>query len=70
MKFFWRQGIFSSILILKLGVKMNLRIIMKNHAPDPEIRFLTKSISKLCGRATTIPSSWELNQNLKKKNKI
>ena len=29
-----------------MAVKMNLRIITKNHAADPEIGFLTKSISK------------------------
>ena len=28
-----------------MGVKINLRIITKNHADDPEIGFLTKSIS-------------------------
>ena len=39
---------------------MNLRIITKNHAADPEIGFLTKSISKLHGRATAMPTAWEL----------
>ena len=39
---------------------MNLRIIMKNHASDPEIRFLTKSIPKPYGRATAMPPAWEL----------
>ena len=39
---------------------MNLRIIKKNHAADPEIGFLTKSISKPYGRATAIPSALEL----------
>ena len=43
-----------------MGVKMNLRIITKNHAADPEIEFLTKSISKPYGRATAVPSAWEL----------
>ena len=33
---------------------------MKNHAADPEIRFLTKSISKPNGRATFMPTAWEL----------
>ena len=33
-------------LYFKMSVKMNLRITMKNDAADPEIRFLTKSISK------------------------
>ena len=43
-----------------MGVKMNLRITMKNHAADPEIGFLTKSISKPYGRTTAMPPAWEL----------
>ena len=43
-----------------MNVKMNLRIITKNHAADPEKGFLTKSISKLNGRATAMPTAWEL----------
>ena len=39
---------------------MNLRIITKNHAADPEIGFLTKSIPKPYGRATAMPTAWEL----------
>ena len=45
-----------------MGVKMNLRIITKNHAPDPEIGILTKSISKAYGRATAKPTAWELKE--------
>ena len=45
---------------LKIAVKMNLRIITKNHAADPEKRFLTKSISKPNGCATAMPTAWEL----------
>ena len=41
---------------------MNLRIITKNHAADPEKGFLTKSISKPFGRATATPTAWELNE--------
>ena len=52
---------FSLILLLKLGVKINLRILTKNDAADLEIGFLTKSISKPCGRATAMPPAWELN---------
>ena len=40
---------------------MNLRIITKNHAADPEKGFLKKSISKPYGRATAMPTAWELN---------
>ena len=49
MKFFWRQGIFSCIMILKMGVKMNLRIITKNHTADSKIRSPKKSISEPSG---------------------
>ena len=35
-----------------MGLKMNLRIISKNHEADREIGFLTKSISKPYGHAT------------------
>ena len=39
-----------------MGVKMDLRIITKNHAADPEIGFLTKSISRPCrnGHAASV----------------
>ena len=57
MKFFWCHEIFSEILILKMDVKINSRIIMKNNAADPEIGFLTKSILKPYGRA------WELSNH-------
>ena len=43
-----------------MAVKMNLKIITKNHAADPEIRFLAKSISKSNGSATAMPTAWEL----------
>ena len=48
------------ILISKMGVEMNSRLITKNHQADPEIGFLTKSISKPYGRATAMPPAWEL----------
>ena len=41
---------------------MNLRIITKNHAADPEKGFLTKSISKPYDRATVIPTVWGLSR--------
>ena len=50
MNFFWRQGFFPWTLISKMGVKMNLRIITKNHAADSEIGPLTKLISEPYGR--------------------
>ena len=50
-----------------MGVKMNFRIITKNHAADPEIGFLTKSISKPFGRATVMPTVWDLILDIYKK---
>ena len=44
-----------------MGVKMNLRILTKNHEADPEIGFLAKSISKPYGHVTAMPPAWELN---------
>ena len=43
-----------------MAVKMNLRIITKRIAADPEIGFLTKSISKADGYGTAMPPAWEL----------
>ena len=43
-----------------MDVKINLRIIAKNHAADPGIKFLTKSISKPYGRATAMLPALEL----------
>ena len=45
-----------------MAVKMNLRIITKNHAADPEIEFLTKLISKPNGSATAMPTALELKK--------
>ena len=45
-----------------MAVKMNIRIITKNHAADPEIRFLTKSISKPNGYTTAMPTACELKK--------
>ena len=50
---------FSEILILKIGVKMNLWLITKNRAADPEIGFLTKLIFKSYGFAVAMPTAWE-----------
>ena len=48
-----------------MGLKMNLRIITKNHAADPEIGFLTKSIPKPYGHATAMPTAWELKRTFR-----
>ena len=60
MIFLAPRNFFTWTLILKIAVKMNLRIITKNHAADPEIGFLTKSFSKPHGCATTMPTAWKL----------
>ena len=44
MTLFWMSSFFSVILISKIDEKLNLRIIPRNYAADPEIRFATKSI--------------------------
>ena len=44
---------------------MNLTIITNNHAADPEIGFLAKSISKSNGCAKAMSTASELNSNLK-----
>ena len=46
-----------------MGIKMNLRMITKNHAADPGLGFLTKSILKPYGRAAAMSTAWELNEN-------
>ena len=46
-----------------MAVKMNLRIITKNHAADQEIGFFAKSISKFNGRATAMATAWELKRD-------
>ena len=46
MKFFGRKEFFSEILISKMDVKMNLKIIMKKYAAYPRIGFNTKSTLK------------------------
>ena len=43
-----------------MAAKVNFRIISKNHAADPEIGFLAKSISKPNGCAMAMPTAWEL----------
>ena len=47
-------------LDLKNSCKKELRMITKNHAADPEMGLLKKSISKPNGRATAMPTAWEL----------
>ena len=48
------------IFVCKNEFKENNEKIF-NHEADPEIGFLTKSISKPYGRATAMQPAWELN---------
>ena len=47
-----------------MAVKINLRIITKNHAADPEKGFLAKSISKSNGCTTAMPTAWKLTETV------
>ena len=47
-----------------MTVKINLTIRMKNHAADPEIGFLAKSISKSNSCATAMPTAWKLKHKI------
>ena len=44
-----------------MAVKMNLRIITKNHVADSGIGFLAKTIPKPDSCATAMPTAWELS---------
>ena len=43
-----------------MGAKMNVRMIRKNHAADPEKRFPTKSTLKSYARTPAKPTALEL----------
>ena len=57
MNFFGVKKIFFMNFCLKIAVKMNLRIITKNHTADPEKGFLTKSLLKPYGHAAAMPTA-------------
>ena len=44
----------------EMGLKINLRIITKNHAAYPVKGFVIKSISTPYGGAMAMPPAWEL----------
>ena len=67
MKFFGAKKFFSCIMISKMGVKMNLRIITKNDATDSKKRGPKKSILEPMGHTspTRQPGSkkiWDLSK--------
>ena len=53
-----------------MTVKINLRIITKNHAAYPEIGLLLKLISKPNGCATAMPTAREINSILHHSEKL
>ena len=62
MKFFWCQGIFFDNLISKMGVKMNFRIITKNHEDDSKIGFSPKIDFRADGSQESHPTTWVLTR--------
>ena len=60
MKFFGVEEFFSWILISKMGVKMNFRIIAKNHAADSKISFSRKIDFRADGTHESHLKAWEL----------
>ena len=65
LNYYYNKVIFKSkILISKMSVKMNLGILTKNHAAEPEIGFLTESIAKLFGRATAMRHAASVGVNV------
>ena len=61
MKFFWCRGIFFLNFDIEMGVKINLRIITKNHAADPTI-VSHKIDFKSVWPPTAMPPAWKLKQ--------
>ena len=60
MKFFGVKQFFSGILISKMDVKMNLRIITKNLAADSKIGFPLKIDFRADWTHESNPTAWEL----------
>ena len=63
MKFFGVKEFFSRIMISKMSVKMNFRIMTKNHAADSEIRSPQKIDLRADGTHESHPTAWELIPN-------
>ena len=63
MYLFIKSGFENEIILVRrnlMAVKINLSIITKNHAADPEKEFLANSISMSNGCATAMPTAWDL----------
>ena len=57
VSFFGVKKFFSLILISKMSVKMNFRIITKNHADDSKIRYPQKIDFRADGTHETHPTA-------------
>ena len=60
MKFFGVKEFFSGIMISKMSVTMNFRIITKNYATDSKIRSTQKIGFRADGTHESHPTAWEL----------
>ena len=60
MNFFGVKDFFSSILTSKMDVKLNLRIITKNHAADSEIDSTLKIDFRADWTHESNPTAWGL----------
>ena len=63
MKFFGVKEFFSGIMISKMSVKMNFRIITKNYATDSKIGFPLKIDSRAVWTHESHPTAWKLRDN-------
>ena len=59
--FFGVKESFSWIFIFKMDVKLNFRIITKNHAADLKIGFAQKIDFRAVGAHESHPTAWELS---------
>ena len=58
--FFGVKEFLFRVIWFKMGVKMNSRIITKNHAADSKIRFSQKFDFRADGTHESQPTAWEL----------
>ena len=66
MKFFCAKEFFPWILISKMSVKMNFRIITKNQATDLKIGSTLKIDFITVGTHESHPTAWELSKEFEK----
>ena len=64
--YFGIKEFFLANFVSKMNVKMNLRIITKNHAADSKIGFLLKIVFRADWTHESNPTAWELNTSERK----